>query len=78
MEKKDAKAIVDPKTAGEEAPVPVQAPVEAPVAAVRTVHPGVLVREGGWDPDESEEEYVPPANPYDTSIVDNAAEVTRV
>ena len=78
MEKKEAKAIVDPKTAGEESPVPVQAPIEAPVAVVRPVHSGVLVREGGWDPYESEEEYVPPANPYETSIVDKADEVTRV
>ena len=32
---------------------------------------------GGWDPSESEEEYVAPANPYDTSIVD-PQEVTTV
>ena len=50
--------------AGEEAPV--QAQVEAPAAAA-----AVQVRiPEGWDPYDTPEEYVPPENPYDTSIFD--------
>ena len=67
MEKKQAKAIVDPKPAAEEAPVPmqaadpVQAAVEAQAAGGRVISDPKYVP-GGWDPDESEEEYVAPAN----------------
>jgi hypothetical protein len=57
MEKKDAVAIVA-STAGEEAPVPVQAPV-------------------GWNLYEPGD-YVPPKNPYDSNIVDEELEITRV
>ena len=53
--------------AGEEAPVqaPVQAQVEAPAAAAVQVR---IPEE--WNPYDTPEEYVPPENPYDTSIVD--------
>ena len=82
---KEAKAIVDPKTAAEEAPiavqpaVPVQAAVEAPAAGGRVISGPKYIPEG-WDPDDSEDKYVyvAPENPYDTSIIDTAEEVTRV
>ena len=54
--------------AGEEAPMqaPDQAQVEAPAAAA-----AVQVRiPEEWNPYDTPEEYVPPENPYDTSIVD--------
>ena len=82
MEKKEAKAIVNPKTAAKEAPipvqpnVPVQAAVEAPAAGGRVIS-GPKYVTGGWDGSDDEYVYVTPENPYDTSIVD-ADEVTRV
>ena len=70
MEKKNAKPIV-----GASAAAPVLAIVasnaageEAPVAVQAPV---------GWDPYKPVQ-YVPPENPYDTSIIDDEPEVTRV
>ena len=88
MEKKDSVAIVASKAAGEEAPVPIQAPVPVPVqapapaaeaAAVPVQAPGpVRVPVPAWHPYEEPPEYVPPENPFDPNIVDDEEEVTRV
>ena len=74
MEKKDSVAIVASNATGEEAPVHIQAPVEASMAAAVPVQAPVPA----WDPYKDEEEYVPRENPFDPNIVDNEPEVTRV
>ena len=79
-------AIVASKAAGEEAPVPIQAPVPVPVqapaptaeAAAVPVQGPVPVRVPAWNPYEEPPEYVPPENPFDPNIVDDEDEVTRV
>ena len=92
MEKKDSVAIIASKAADEEVPVPIQAPVEASVAAavpVQALVPAaeaaavpvqapVPVRVPAWNPYEEPPEYVPPENPFDPNIVDDEEEVTRV
>ena len=83
---KDSVAIVASKAAGEEAPVPIQAPVPVPVqapapaaeAAAVPVQAPVPVRVPAWNPYEEPSKYVPPENPFDPNIIDTEPEVTRV
>ena len=78
MKKKDAVAIIASKAAGEEAPLPIQAPAPAAEAAAVPVQAPVPVRVPAWNPYEEPPEYVPPENLFDPNIVDNEPEETRV
>ena len=72
MEMKNAKPVV-----GTSAAAPIQATVPASDVAAGASAAAPVQAPVFWDPYEPVE-YVAPENPYDTSIVDDEPEVTRV